>query len=94
MTPAGATVPGLGPMSLGGWTSKVERCVCMCVCACACACAWRCCRVHCSSQQAQFLPYVKSEHGNLLNRNDVSVCFIKYIHFAHLLIKTMTGQIK
>lgn len=38
MTPAGATVPGLGPMSLGGWTSKVERCVCMCVCVCACAC--------------------------------------------------------
>lgn len=32
MTPAGATVPGLGPMSLGGWTSKVERCVCMCMC--------------------------------------------------------------
>lgn len=88
MTPAGATVPGLGPMSLGGWTSKVERCVCMCVLGAVAGYT-----AHLS--RLSFSHMLKANTAICwIGTMCLYVCFIKYIHYAHLLIKTMTGQIK
>lgn len=90
MTPAGATVPGLGPMSLGGWTSKVERCVCVCVCVLGAVAGYT---AHLS--RLCFSHMLKANTAICwIGTMCLYVCFIKYIHYAHLLIKTITGQIK